>query len=107
MADDVQNGTLPMPETTGQRTDAAERSAHVLRAGHAQQPAREIFAGPEFGPMRLRVVADLEAENARLREALGSLAAMHVWVPVEGGARTVASIARAALTLTLASPPTR
>lgn len=56
------------PETTGQRTDAAERSAHVLRAGDAPQPAREIFTGPEFGPLRLRVVADMEAENARLRE---------------------------------------
>lgn len=58
-------------QTTGQRTDAAERSAHVTRGG-PERPARlDPFVGPEFGPVRLRVVAELEAENAKLRAALG------------------------------------
>lgn len=58
-------------QTTGQRTDAAERSAHVTRGGSERQAGADPFVGPEFGPVRLRVVAELEAENAKLRAALG------------------------------------
>lgn len=55
---------------TGQSKDAAERSAHVQRGGEAAAPAPSLFSGPEFGPVKLRVVAELEAENARLRAEL-------------------------------------
>lgn len=61
-------------KTTGQRTDAAERSAHVTRGIRMTtgEGCRIVdpFVGPEFGPVRLRAVADLEAEVARLRAAL-------------------------------------
>jgi hypothetical protein len=53
-----------------QSTDAAERSAHVYR-GEAPRSARDLFAGPELGPLKLRAVAELEAEVNALRAALG------------------------------------
>lgn len=61
-------------QTTGQSTGAAERSAHVIRGADARPAGTSPFVGPELGPLRLRAVADLEAEVARLRAALVAIA---------------------------------
>lgn len=58
----------------GQHTDAAERSAHVTRGVRMGRGEGcrivDPFVGPEFGPVRLRVVAELEAKVAQQRAAL-------------------------------------
>jgi hypothetical protein len=60
-------------EPTDQRTDAAERSAHVLRGG-APEPVN-VLPVVEVSPgvWRLRVLVELEAENARLRARIKEL----------------------------------
>jgi hypothetical protein len=54
---------------SGQRDDAAERSAHVTRGGGEHDgPSLIIEVG---NTAQLRVVAELQAEVAALRRALG------------------------------------
>lgn len=46
---------------------AAERSAHVTRGDEKPAAGPDPFVGPEFGPVKLRAVAELEAKVERLR----------------------------------------
>lgn len=68
---------------TGQSDAAAERSAHVTR--EAVLPASDPFVGPEFGPLRLRAIVELEAEVARLRAALAFYAEADNWRALAAG----------------------